>query len=198
MERKSQASFIPKDFPNKVLLLTQSFSDGVLSCNPPRRPNFTLRTQLHLSRISYPIKEIWRENGRWLWLLFVSPKFFIITEGSFGISVTKGGKVIYSENYKLSSGYYPTIKSIVSSMFAKVLAGSRFGNLHKMESKFHDFSVDTISQRSFIKTMPVWKYFWTVEIYTTYLASCFRMRPQRLMIIFQLLRLFMIFNGSMQ
>ena len=39
-------------------------------------------------------------------------------------------------------------------MFAKVFAGSRFHNLHKTESKFLDFSVDTISQRIFIKTMP--------------------------------------------
>ena len=81
-------------------------------------------------------------------------KYFNITEGSFGISVTKGGKAADSENYKLSPGYYPTRKSIVSSMFAKVFAGSRFRNLHKMESKFLDFSVDTISQRIFIKTIP--------------------------------------------
>ena len=46
-------------------------------------------------------------------------KFFNITEGSFGISITKGGKNLDTENYKFSSGYYPTIKSIVSSMFVK-------------------------------------------------------------------------------
>ena len=86
-------------------------------------------------------------------------KFFKITEGSFVISVTKGGKVIDSENYKLSPGYYPTIKSIVSSMFAKVFAGSRFRNLHKKESRLLDFSVETISQRIFIKTMPGLKLF---------------------------------------
>ena len=86
-------------------------------------------------------------------------KFFNITEGSFGISVTKGGKVVDSENYKLSPGFYPTIKSIVSSMFAKVFAGSRFRNLHKLESKFLDFSIDTISQRIFIKTQPGLKIF---------------------------------------
>ena len=44
-------------------------------------------------------------------------------------------------------------------MFAKVFGGSRFRNLHKMESKFLDFSVDTISQRIFIKTMPGLKLF---------------------------------------
>ena len=85
-------------------------------------------------------------EGEWevaLTEICFSSKFFIITEGSFGISVTKGGKVVDSENYKLSPGYYPTIKSIVSSMFAKVFAGSRFRNLHKLESKFLDFSVDT-------------------------------------------------------
>ena len=86
-------------------------------------------------------------------------KFFNIREGSFGISVAKGGKFVDSEIYKLSPGYYPTRKSIVSSMFAKIFAGSRFRNLHKMEPKFLDFSVDTISQRIFIKTMPGLKIF---------------------------------------
>ena len=81
-------------------------------------------------------------------------KFFNITEGSFGISVTKGGKLLDLENYKLSPGYYPTIKSTVSSMLAKVIVGSRFRNLHKMGSKFLDFSFGTISQRIFIKTIP--------------------------------------------
>ena len=44
-------------------------------------------------------------------------------------------------------------------MCAKVFAGSRFRNLHKMESKFLDFSVDAISQRIFIKMMPGLKIF---------------------------------------
>ena len=44
-------------------------------------------------------------------------------------------------------------------MFAKVFAGSRFRNLHKMESTILDFSVDTISQRIFIKTIPGLKIF---------------------------------------
>ena len=39
-------------------------------------------------------------------------------------------------------------------MEAKVVADSRFRNFHKMESKFLDFSVDSISQQIFIKTMP--------------------------------------------
>ena len=86
-------------------------------------------------------------------------KFFNITAESFGISVTKGGKVVDSENYKLSPGHYPTIKSIVSSMFAKVFAGSRSRNFHKLESKFLDFSVDIISQRIFIRTIPSLKKF---------------------------------------
>ena len=44
-------------------------------------------------------------------------------------------------------------------MFAKAFAGSRFRTLHKKESKFLDFSVDTISQRIFIKTIPGLKIF---------------------------------------
>ena len=44
-------------------------------------------------------------------------------------------------------------------MFAKVFAGSHFRNLHKMESKFLDISVDTISLRIFIKTIPGLKIF---------------------------------------
>ena len=44
-------------------------------------------------------------------------------------------------------------------MFAQVFAGSRFRNLHKMESKCLDFLVDTISQRMFIKTTPGLKIF---------------------------------------
>ena len=103
-------------------------------------------------------------------------KFFNITEGSFGISVTKKRKVVDSENYKFSPGYYPTIKSFVSSMFAKVFAGSRFRDLHKLKSKILDFAVDTISQRIFIKTIPGLKIFWAVEIYNIFLASCLRMR----------------------
>ena len=44
-------------------------------------------------------------------------------------------------------------------MFGKVIAGSHSRNFHKVESKFIDFSVDTISQRIFIKTMPSLKLF---------------------------------------
>ena len=91
---------------------------------------------------------------------YVSPRsLFTITQGRFGISVSKGGKVIQSEKYKLSPGYYPTIKSVVSTMFVKVFAGSHFHNYRKLESKFIDFSVDSISQRIFIKTMPDLKLF---------------------------------------
>ena len=81
-------------------------------------------------------------------------KFFNITQESFGISATKRGKVKNSEKDKLSPVYYPTIKSIVAVMFAKVFAGSHFRNLHNMESKFIDFSVDIISQRVLIKSRP--------------------------------------------
>ena len=125
-------------------------------------------------------------------------KLFKITEGSFGNSVTKGAKVKDSEKYKLSPGYYPTKKTIVSSMFAKVFAGSHFRNLHKMESKVTDFSVDTASQRIFMKTMPGLKIFSKTGELQHIFASCLRKRPQRLMIILQILRLFMIFNGCMQ
>ena len=44
-------------------------------------------------------------------------------------------------------------------MFAKVIARSHSRNFHKVESKFIDFSVDTFSQRIFIKTMPGLKLF---------------------------------------
>ena len=81
-------------------------------------------------------------------------KSFTIAEGIFGISVSKGRKVIESEKSKLSLGYYPTTKSIVPSMFSKVFAGSRFHNYSKLESQFLDFSFDTNIQRIFIKTMP--------------------------------------------
>ena len=44
-------------------------------------------------------------------------------------------------------------------MFAKVFVRSHFRILHRMEPKFINFSVDTISQRNFIKTMPGLKIF---------------------------------------
>ena len=44
-------------------------------------------------------------------------------------------------------------------MFAKVVAGSHIHKYHEMESKVIDFSVDTIRQRFFIKTLPSLKMF---------------------------------------
>ena len=72
-------------------------------------------------------------------------KFCNLTEGSFGISVTKVWKVIGSEIYKLSPGYYPT-KSFVSSMETKVVADSRFRNLHKMKTKFVLQSIPVVNK----------------------------------------------------
>ena len=101
-------------------------------------------------------------EGEWevaLTVICFPSKFFSITDWSFGSSVTEVGKAIDSRTYKLLPGYYRTKKSIVSSMFAKAFAGWRFRNLHKKECKFVDFSVDTISQRIFLKTMPGLKIF---------------------------------------
>ena len=86
-------------------------------------------------------------------------KFFNITEGSLGFSVTKGGKVIDSAKYQLSPSYYTTMKSFVFLIVCKGVRWLGFRNQHKMESKLIDFSVGTISQRIFIETMPGLKMF---------------------------------------
>ena len=79
-------------------------------------------------------------------------------------------------------------------MFAKVFASSRFSHFQKMESKVIDFSVDTIIQRIFIKTMPGKKTF----LDSVDLQHIFGFMALNALKIFQPLRFFMIFNGSMQ